>query len=122
LNIVGVSCKRHGMLRDARLENLMKSLECGELETRRGLNQEMGLPRLGETRWGSYYKTICNIITMYHVIRDVLMILGEDTTIRSDWTRILSVFRTREDRQPTSEFVAACPYPDGLMQDGTQKG
>jgi hypothetical protein len=32
------------------------------------------------------------------------------------------VFRTREDRQPTSEFVVACPCPDGLMQDGTQEG
>jgi hypothetical protein len=32
------------------------------------------------------------------------------------------VFRTREDHQPTSKFVAACPYPDGLMQDGTQEG
>jgi hypothetical protein len=31
-------------------------------------------------------------------------------------------FWTREDRQPTSEFIAACPYPDGLMQDGTQAG
>jgi hypothetical protein len=36
--------------------------------------------------------------------------------------RQLSAFRTREDRQPTSEFVAACPCPDGLMQDGTQEG
>jgi hypothetical protein len=34
----------------------------------------------------------------------------------------VSAFRTREDRQPTSEFVAACPCPDGLMQDGTQEG
>jgi hypothetical protein len=34
----------------------------------------------------------------------------------------LSAFRTREDRQPTSEFVAACPCPDRLMQDGTQEG
>jgi hypothetical protein len=25
LNIVGVSCKRHGMLRDARIENLMRA-------------------------------------------------------------------------------------------------
>jgi hypothetical protein len=32
------------------------------------------------------------------------------------------VFRTREDRQPTSKFVVVCPYPDGLMQDGTQGG
>jgi hypothetical protein len=36
--------------------------------------------------------------------------------------RQLSAFRTREDRQPTSEFVAACTCPDGLMQDGTQAG
>jgi hypothetical protein len=34
----------------------------------------------------------------------------------------LSAFRTREDRQPTSKFVVACPCPDGLMQDGTQEG
>jgi hypothetical protein len=34
----------------------------------------------------------------------------------------LSVFRTREDRQPTSKFVAVCPCSDGLMQDGTQEG
>jgi hypothetical protein len=32
----------------------------------------------------------------------------------------LSAFRTHEDRQPTSKLVAACPCPDGLMQDGTQ--
>jgi hypothetical protein len=37
-------------------------------------------------------------------------------------TCLLSAFRTREDRQPTNEFVAACPCPDGLMQDGTQEG
>jgi hypothetical protein len=36
--------------------------------------------------------------------------------------RAVSAFRTREDRQPTSEFVATCPCPDGLMQDGTQEG
>ena len=51
LNIVGVSCKRHGMLRSARLESIMKALECGELKTGSGLNQEMGLARPGETRW-----------------------------------------------------------------------
>jgi hypothetical protein len=34
----------------------------------------------------------------------------------------LSAFRTREDPRPTSEFVAACPCPDGFMQDETQVG
>jgi hypothetical protein len=36
--------------------------------------------------------------------------------------RQLSVFWTRENPQPTREFVVACPCPDGLMQDGTQEG
>jgi hypothetical protein len=36
--------------------------------------------------------------------------------------RQLSAFWTREDPQPTSEFDAACPCPDGLMQDEIQEG
>jgi hypothetical protein len=32
----------------------------------------------------------------------------------------VSAFRTRGVRKPTSKFVAACPCPDGLAQDGTQ--
>jgi hypothetical protein len=36
--------------------------------------------------------------------------------------RQLSAFWTREDPQPTSEFDAACPCPDGLMQDETREG
>jgi hypothetical protein len=36
--------------------------------------------------------------------------------------RQLSAFWTSEDPQSTSEFDAACPCPDGLMQDETQEG
>jgi hypothetical protein len=35
--------------------------------------------------------------------------------------RQLSAFWTREDPQPTSEFDATCPCPDGLIQDETQE-
>jgi hypothetical protein len=51
LNIVGVSCKHHDMLRNATLHNIMKAIEYGDLETRRGLNQEMGLPRFSKPRF-----------------------------------------------------------------------
>jgi hypothetical protein len=34
----------------------------------------------------------------------------------------VSAFWTCEDPQPTSEFVAACPCPDGLMQDEHKRG
>ena len=101
LNIVGVSCKRHGMLRNARLENVKKSLQCGELESGSGLNQEMGLPRPGDTRWGSHYKTICSIITMYSSIHDVLIELGADIAYKDDWTKIHFVLGAFE----TFEFV-----------------
>jgi hypothetical protein len=87
LKIVGVSCKCHGMLQSARLESIMKALECGELKTGSGLNQEMGLARPGEIRWGSHYRTMCNIIAMYPIIHDVLITLGEDTTHKADWTK-----------------------------------
>jgi hypothetical protein len=39
-------------------------------------------------------------------------------SLKSKFEFKLLAFRTREDPQPTSEFVAACPCPDGLMQDG----
>ena len=76
LNIVGSSCKRHGMLRHHQYANVMKALECGILESGSGLNQEMGLPRPGDTRWGSHYKTVVNMIAMYPTIHDVLIALG----------------------------------------------
>jgi hypothetical protein len=91
LNIVGISCKRHGMLRHHQYDNVMKALECGVLETGSGLNQEMGLPRPGETRWGSHYKTVVNMIAMYSTIRDVLIALGQDTSQRGDWPKIHAV-------------------------------
>jgi hypothetical protein len=37
------------MLQNATLHNIMRLTECGELETGRGLNEEMGLPRPDET-------------------------------------------------------------------------
>jgi hypothetical protein len=39
------------MLQIARLESIIKALECGQIESGSGLNQEMGLSKPGETRW-----------------------------------------------------------------------
>jgi len=89
------------MLRNAGLENVKKSLQCGELKSGSGLNQEMGLPRPGDTRWGSHYKTICSIITMYSSIHDVLIELGADIAYKDDWTKIHFVLGAFE----TFEFV-----------------
>ncbi|WVZ94354.1 hypothetical protein U9M48_040254 [Paspalum notatum var. saurae] len=70
LNIVGISCKRHDMLRDVRARKLKKALQLGEIEGGTGLNQEMGLARPSDTRWSSHYKTILHIIHMYSTIME----------------------------------------------------
>ncbi|XP_060182756.1 uncharacterized protein LOC132612658 [Lycium barbarum] len=44
----------------------------GELETGRGLNQELGLIKAGDTRWGSHYKSFGNFISHFASIVDVL--------------------------------------------------
>ena len=42
------------------------------------MNQETNLKRHGNTRWGSYYETILNLILMFSVVVDVLEIIEED--------------------------------------------
>ena len=65
----------------------MKALDCGELETRSVLNQEMTLPRPGDTGQGSHYKLYATSLLYIPTIHDVLITLGEDTTYKRDWTK-----------------------------------
>ena len=46
--------------------------------SRQGLNQETNLKCPGDTRWGSYYETILNLILMFSVVVDILEIIEED--------------------------------------------
>ena len=91
LNVIGVSCKRHDMLRNVRAQELLEALEDGELESGRGLNQQMGLARPAETRWGSHYRTIVHIITLYSTMRKVLTKIGNDPAHKHDWLKIHGV-------------------------------
>nr|XP_009796683.1 PREDICTED: zinc finger MYM-type protein 1-like [Nicotiana sylvestris] len=50
LNVIGVSFKRRDLLRHLQAEKLEQLLESGEIHTGRGLNQERGLQRPGDTR------------------------------------------------------------------------
>ncbi|XP_056689517.1 uncharacterized protein [Spinacia oleracea] len=60
-----LSCKRKDMLRGKQVETVVKALEDGEIESGKGLNQELALGRPGDTRWGSHYKLILNVIALY---------------------------------------------------------
>ena len=42
------------------------------------MNQETNLKRHSDTRWGSYYGTILNLILMFFAVVDVLEIIEED--------------------------------------------
>ncbi|KAK1390894.1 hypothetical protein POM88_019072 [Heracleum sosnowskyi] len=48
-----------------------------ELETGSGLNQERGLGRPCDTRWGSHFKTILNVLDLYPTILESLDAIAE---------------------------------------------
>jgi hypothetical protein len=91
LNIIGISCKHHDMLQNFNLQNILKAIECGDIDTGNGLNQVIELAKPGQTRWGSHYKTVLNIISLYPAICDVLISLGEDITQKSGWPKIRAI-------------------------------
>jgi hypothetical protein len=59
LNVLGMSCKKICMLRVAQAEYMIEALILDGIETGQGMNQEMGLARPGDTRWGSSLQN-CN--------------------------------------------------------------
>ncbi|PIN00665.1 hypothetical protein CDL12_26833 [Handroanthus impetiginosus] len=70
LNIVGVAFKRRDELRDAQFLKVQKALGVGEFQTGKGLNEELGLARLSDTRWGSHFKSFVNFILLFDSIID----------------------------------------------------
>ncbi|KAM3219281.1 hypothetical protein P3L10_023812 [Capsicum annuum] len=50
----------------------------------RGLNQELGLIKAGDTRWGSHYKSFENFISNFASIIDVLDSFVENARITND--------------------------------------
>ncbi|KAM0840515.1 hypothetical protein ACQ4PT_059604 [Festuca glaucescens] len=78
LNALGVSCKKMRLLRIAQAEELIDALELEEVETWIGQNEEMGLGRPCDTRWGSHFRTVNRVLSMYAAIRRVLLKIGKE--------------------------------------------
>nr|XP_009597886.1 zinc finger MYM-type protein 1-like [Nicotiana tomentosiformis] len=95
LNIVGGSFKHMDDLRESQAEKVQEALDMGELETDRGLNQELGLARAADTRWGSHYKSFKNFIFMFGSIIDVLNTIVVDA-------------RTLEERAKAKGYLSTC--------------
>ncbi|XP_022852377.1 uncharacterized protein LOC111374004 [Olea europaea var. sylvestris] len=62
-----------------RLE-VVESLNLGEISSGKGLNQETTLKRPGDTRWGSHYNSLLNLIIMFSATVDVVEMIATDDT------------------------------------------
>ncbi|XP_057787724.1 uncharacterized protein LOC131004971 [Salvia miltiorrhiza] len=79
-NVVGGSCKRRDMLRESQREKIMEGIASDEIKIGRGLDQEMGMKRPGDTRWSSHYGTLINLIHLFTSVVDVLEYVGANGT------------------------------------------
>jgi hypothetical protein len=79
LNVLGMSCKKIRMLRIAQAKYMIEALRLGEIESGQGLNQEMGLSRPGDTRWGSHHRTVMHVLSLYPAIKKVLFRVGKES-------------------------------------------
>ncbi|KAK4284389.1 hypothetical protein QN277_001231 [Acacia crassicarpa] len=80
-NVVGASCKRADILREKQLEELVKSIASDDVQSGRGLNQEMSLSRPGDTRWSSHYRSLVSLCSLFGPVINVLEIIKYDTTL-----------------------------------------
>jgi hypothetical protein len=99
LNLIGNSCKKAQMLREAQAQRILEALELDDIETGKGLNQEMGLGRPGDTRWGSHYKTVMHLLSLYPAIRKVLVKVGDDRSQGVECAHaqtMITIFRSYE--------------------------
>ncbi|KAI5406414.1 hypothetical protein KIW84_052948 [Lathyrus oleraceus] len=79
-SFVGTSCKRRDILRESQATKVKQALEHGEISSGRGLNQEMTIKKVGETRWSSHYGTLLSIVSLFSSMIDVLEMVEEDGT------------------------------------------
>lgn len=100
-NTIGASCKRMDELRQRQHENMVERLEKGDISTGRGLNQETSLARPGATRWGSHYKTIVRLLSMWSSVVEVLQNIYEDGQESKSKGIVVGLI----DKMETYEFV-----------------
>ncbi|XP_061372285.1 uncharacterized protein LOC133314778 [Gastrolobium bilobum] len=101
-NAVGASCKRTNILREKQFDEIVKSIASDDVQSGRGLNQEMSLSRPEDTRWSSHYRSLVSLCTLFGHVLDVLEIIKDDTTLlhakRSEASGLMM-------RMQTFEFV-----------------
>ncbi|XP_030949699.1 zinc finger protein 862-like [Quercus lobata] len=78
INIVVGSSKRNDELQHAQAEQVENMIASNEIETGRGANQIGTLQRVGDTRWGSHFQSICSLIKMFDATCKVINTISEE--------------------------------------------
>ncbi|XP_024966044.1 zinc finger MYM-type protein 1-like [Cynara cardunculus var. scolymus] len=78
VTVVNSSCKRKDMIRESHKERIQEEIGNNEIETGKGLNQEISLVRAGDTRWNSHLKTIVSLIALFPEVIQVLKYVEDD--------------------------------------------
>uniref|UniRef100_A0A0R0F360 TTF-type domain-containing protein n=1 Tax=Glycine max TaxID=3847 RepID=A0A0R0F360_SOYBN len=89
VNFIRSSNKRQELLRDKQVSQFAKLIEEGQIETGCGLNQESSIARAGDTCWGSHFRTLTSLMTIYGAIIEVLEEVGKDTSFEKYGETIL---------------------------------
>ncbi|XP_049373450.1 uncharacterized protein LOC125838434 [Solanum verrucosum] len=76
-------------LRDSQKAEIQDALDMGELTTGRGLNQQLGLSRACDPRWGSHYKSFNNFILMFGSIVEVIESIALDARSMDERTKAM---------------------------------
>ncbi|XP_062113583.1 uncharacterized protein LOC133824645 [Humulus lupulus] len=79
VNIVEASSKRRDILREKQAQKVIEALKSGQLSSGKGLNQENGIKRPCDTRWGSHFGTLVSFTIMFSSILDVLEEITNDS-------------------------------------------
>jgi hypothetical protein len=78
MSITCASCKRKDLLLDKHRLNLLAKLESGEINSKKSKQQETSLARPEDTRWGSHYKTLLHIESMWESVIEVIEIVNQE--------------------------------------------
>ncbi|CAN1158049.1 Zinc finger MYM-type protein 1 [Linum perenne] len=71
-NLVGASCKRPDIIRETQANKIAEAIALGGLKTGCGLNQEIGMKRPSDTRWGSHFGTLVNLENLFSTLVNTL--------------------------------------------------
>ncbi|GAA0145795.1 hypothetical protein LIER_05903 [Lithospermum erythrorhizon] len=112
INSATGSTKRSDELLDAQAEEIAQMIENDELETGRGLNQVCKLQRAGDTRWGSYLRSVSRLIEKFKSTRRVLgVIIDEGKTTSQCGQAFLS-----HETMSSFDFVFILHFIKELME------